>query len=63
MYDENATVNIIEWCASFSVPNGLMSDGPTHFRNDTVRLVSKGLKVSHHFTLPYFPWSNGEVDR
>ena len=40
-----------------------MSDGPTHFRNETVRLIGKGLKVPHHFTLPYNPWSNGAVER
>lgn len=27
---ENAATAIIEWCAAFGVPNGLMSDGPTH---------------------------------
>lgn len=26
---ENAATGIIEWCAAFCVPNGLMSDGPT----------------------------------
>lgn len=27
---ENAAMAIIEWCAAFGVPNGLVSDGPTH---------------------------------
>lgn len=39
-----------------------MSDGPTHFRNETVRLVGKGLKFPHHFKLPYKPWSTGAVE-
>lgn len=52
---ENAATAIIEWCSLFGVPSGLMSDGPTHFKNETVRLVSKGLKVHHHLTLPYCP--------
>jgi len=60
---KNAAQAIIDWSAAFGVPNGLMSDGPTHFRNETVRLVAKGLKVPHHFTLPYTPWSNGAVER
>lgn len=47
------------WFAAFGVPNGLMSDGPTHFRNETVRLVFEGLRVPHHFTLPYNSCSNG----
>ena len=60
---QHAATAIIDWCSSFGVPNGLMSDGPTHFRNEVVRLVCKGLKVPHHFTLPYCPWSNGAVER
>lgn len=40
-----------------------MSDEPTHFRNEIVRLVAKGLKTPYHFTLPYTPWSNGAVER
>lgn len=40
-----------------------MSDRPTHFKDNTIRLVSKGLKVLHYFTLPYCPWSNGAVER
>ena len=59
----NAATAIIEWCSTFKVPNALMSDGPTHFKNETVRLVTKNLKTPHHFTLPYCPWSNGAVER
>ena len=40
-----------------------MTDGDTHFRNDTVRLLTRGLRIPHHFTLPYTPWSNGAVER
>lgn len=60
---ENAATAIIEWCSTFGVPNGLMSDGPTHFKNETARLVTRGLKTPHHFTLSYCPWSNGAVER
>lgn len=60
---ENAATAIIDWSAAFGVPKGLMSDGPTHFRNETLRLIAKGLKTTHHFTLPYSPWSNGAVER
>lgn len=28
-----------------------------------MRLVSKGLNTAHHFTLPYYHWSNGAVER
>lgn len=60
---ENAATAIIEWCSTFGVLNALMSDGPTHFKNETVCLVTRGLKSPHHFTLPYCPWSNGALER
>ena len=60
---ENAADAIIEWASTFTVPKGLMSDGGSHFKNDTVKRVAKGLKTPHHFTLPYTPWSNGGVER
>ena len=60
---ENASRAIIDCCAAFGVPKGLMSDGPTHFKNETVHKVSKGLKVPHHFTLPYTPWSKWDIFR
>lgn len=41
----------------------LMSDGPTHFQNETIQMLAKGLRAQHHFTLPYCPWSNGAVER
>ncbi len=60
---ENAVTAFIDWCSTFCVPGGLMSDGSAHFENEIVRLVSKGLKSSYLFTLPYCPWSNGAVER
>lgn len=60
---ENSANAILEWSAAFTVPAGLMSDGGSHFKNETVRLVTRGLRVPHHFTLPYTPWSNGGVER
>lgn len=59
---ENAGHAIVDWCAAFEVPCGLISDGPTLFRNESVRLASKALQTPHHFTLPYCPCSNGAVE-
>lgn len=60
---EHAATAVIDWCAAFGPPSTLMSDGPTHFRNETMRQVAKGLKCKHHFTTAYCPWSNGGIER
>lgn len=60
---ENTATAIKDQAADFGVQNSLMSDGPTHLRNETVRLLWKGMKVPHHFKLPYCPWSKGAVKR
>jgi len=59
---EIASNAIIDWCAAFGVPQGLMYNGLMHSQR-MMRLVSNGLKVSHHFILPYNPWSSGAVER
>lgn len=60
---ETAAHALLDWCAAFGAPNQLMSDGPSHFKNDTLRILAKGLRSPHHFTLPYCPWSNGAIER
>lgn len=40
-----------------------MSDGPTHSKTETLRYISKGLKVPHQFTLHYCSWSSVAVGR
>lgn len=40
-----------------------MSDGPINLENETIRLLTKGLRASHHLSLPYLPWSNSAVER
>lgn len=59
---ENAASAIINLSAAFGFPCGLISYSPTHFKNKNVRQVTKDLKVPHHFTLLYCPWSNGAVE-
>lgn len=60
---DSPTRAIIDWCAALGVPRSHMSDGPTHFKNETIQIVAKGLPVPHHFTLACMPWSNGAVER
>lgn len=60
---ETTDNTLLDWSTAFGVPNQLRSDGPTHFQNESLRLLAKGLCTPHHFTLPYCPWSNGAVGR
>lgn len=39
-----------------------MSEGPTHFKNETLCLLAKVIHSTHHFTHPYFPWNNGAIE-
>lgn len=57
------TEALLDKSVAFVALSGLISDGPTHFKNETVRLVTKELRTAHHFTQPYRPWSNGAIER
>lgn len=52
---ESFAPSIFDWLATFGGSKGLMSDSPAHFKNETLWLVAKGLRVPHHFTLPFAP--------
>lgn len=41
----------------------LMSEGRTHFLNETICLDFRGLRDQHHFKLPDTIWSNGAAER
>lgn len=60
---DTATNTLLDWGTAFGAPSSLMSDGPAHFRNESKRLLSSGLRTPHHLTLSYCPWSNGAVER
>ena len=60
---ENAAEAILEWSAAFNTPSMLMSDGGSHFQNETLRIIAQKLRAKHHITLPYTPWSNGAIER
>lgn len=41
----------------------LQSDNGPHFVNPIVRCLTKLLQIHHHFSTPYYPQSNGRVER
>lgn len=42
-----AADGLLDWSAEFDGPSCFMFDGPMHFRNETVRLLSEGLRTPH----------------
>lgn len=36
IYEKNSAIATIEWATTLMFPKALMSDGPTHFKNETV---------------------------
>lgn len=48
---------------SFNASNSLISDRGSHFKNEAIRLLSKALCTSHHFTLLNTLWSNGWIEK
>lgn len=63
IHTRNEAHVILDWCAAFRVPDGLIYDVSTHFRNEPMRLVTKSLRKQHYFTLPCCLWSNEAVKR
>lgn len=52
---------LLDRSVAFGAPTGLMSDCPTHSKNEIICLLVEGLRTPHHFTQPYGPWSNSTV--
>lgn len=48
--------------AYFCVLNGLISDGSTHSKTDTLGVVGKGLRVPQNFHIPYSPQSSYAIE-
>jgi hypothetical protein len=40
----------------------LRSDQGSHFKNNMIKELSNTWNITHHFTLPYTPWSNGSIE-
>ena len=39
-----------------------VSDQGSHFKNKVFHALNQGLRVRHHFTVAYSPWSNGSIE-
>ena len=59
---ETAASALLRWFTTFGVVENWVSDRGSHFKNELVAQLREKLKVAHHFTLAYCPWSNGTVE-
>lgn len=50
-------------CCRYGVPESLRSDHGSGFDNEILEHLTKVLKVNHHRSTPYYPQSNGLVER
>ena len=52
-----------EVCCRYGVTESLRSDHGSGFNNEVMEHLSSTLKVAHHLSTPYYPQSNGMVER
>lgn len=60
---ESAARAILNQYATFGVPKVLMSDGPTHLKNEAIRLAFRTIHTPHHVTLLYYTCIYGDIER
>ena len=51
------------WISSFGSMKWFVTDQGSHFKNELINGLSSELRINHHFTTAYSPWSNGTVER
>lgn len=51
------------WRAAKIITSLLMYWCDTHFKNNIVRKIVRKIKVSPYFTILYYQWSNGLLER
>src|SRR5688572_7889779 len=47
----------------YSTPKIIQNDQGTHFVNETIRLLTEKFRIRHSLSSPYYPQSNGLVER
>lgn len=50
-------------CCRFGVLESLRTDNCSDFDNDIIENLTKLLQIHHHCSIPYYPQSNGLVER
>lgn len=53
---------VIDCFVPFKIFETFMSDEPTRFKCQAIRVLTKWLQVRHHFMLLYYPWTKGAIE-
>ena len=53
---------LVRWSSLHGLPQWLITDGGSHFKNDLLKEFTQMLGIEHHITLAYCPWANGSVE-
>ena len=53
----------LKWFSRFGIPDVIITDQGTHFKNQLVARLTTLMGIEHHFTTAYCPWSNGTIER
>ncbi|OWY95220.1 Retrotransposon protein, Ty3-gypsy subclass, partial [Phytophthora megakarya] len=54
---------ILAWHSRYGIPPQWISDQGSHFKNAVVDEVCRRLKSRQEFTVAYWPWINGSIER
>ena len=60
---EHAADALSMWSSVFGPSKWLVTDQGRHFCNTLIHNLTQDLKIDHHFTTAYCPWSNGSIER
>ena len=60
----NTVINAYErWVSLFGPPRAILSDNGPQFISDVFKAYNKELKIKQRFSTPFYPESNGQVER
>jgi hypothetical protein len=60
---EATTETLLDWFKRFGIVRVLVSDQPSHFKNEVLAILAHKFHLNHHFISAYCPWANGTIER
>ena len=60
---DSVVLALLDWFKLFGIVQRWCSDQGSHFLNAVMALLAQKLRIHHHLTAVYAPWSNGQVER